>query len=356
MKDTKHFVDKLIEIYGIEEFCGVSDSTLKYLINETTNRGIYTPFANEGSAVAYAAGRTVAGHPTAVLMQNSGLTNAASPISSLTSLYDIPLVFIVGWRGKPGIKDEPQHKIVGANTINIINTITDYNAKFINATSDGSVKFSGDFSNKNTPTFILIEPNVLSKVNNNRSRETAGISRKDCITALKLRSNSKTYFLSTTGFTSRELMSIQEDDPHNFYMLGSMGCLDAFAYGIAKDNSDKNFVVLDGDGSFLMRPDFYLTSLKYDMNIFHIIFNNYKHLSTGGQDLTMSRRIQRIFGIQSIDNIDDLYFHFDAWMNNPNPYYTCLVIDTSSDHESNLPRPKMTPQEILQNFKKGLLQ
>lgn len=352
--NTKKFVDNLINNYHIEEFCGVSDSTLKYLINEVTNRGIYTPFTNEGSAVAYAAGRTISGHRTAVLMQNSGLTNAASPISSLTSLYGIPMIYIVGWRGKPLSKDEPQHKYVGANTISIIKSISGPAVSIASVYDDGTLNFNGDLVSNKDQVFIMINPNTFSEVLLNNETKVVGINRLECISKLKELADSDTYFLSTTGYTSRELMSLNEEDSHNFYMLGSMGCITPFTYGLVVSHPLKKFVILDGDGSFLMRPDATIVSdlLFPEYSVFHIIFNNKSHLSTGGQELFMSNYISSCFNIPRVDDINTIINLYKDWLTDPRTVR--VICDTSKDHKNNLPRPTKEPEQLLDNFMQEL--
>lgn len=363
MVNTKEFVDKLVNKYNVEEFCGVSDSTLKYLINEVSNRDMYIPFTNEGDAVAYAAGRTASGHKTVVLMQNSGLTNASSPISSLTSLYKIPVMYIVGWRGKPLTKDEPQHQIIGANTLSIIKSITDSAISLATIKKDGDLDFGNDLPYKGDQIFILVDPRTFDKVelkNFTYKEDEIHLDRLECIKLIKNHSDKDTFFLSTTGFTSRELMSLNEKDFHNFYMLGSMGCIVPFTFGIAKSHLSKKFIILDGDGSFLMRPEAsYICNLMDNMdNVLHIIFNNNSHLSTGGQYIP-SEEIVNIYQsicnrtkVVEIDSFEILMKQLVSWFEYPER--TTIIIKTLSNFNNDLPRPESTPKEILDNFKKGL--
>lgn len=367
MITTSVLVDKLISDAGIEEFCGVSDSTLKYLINEVTNRGIYTPFTNEGDAVAYAAGRTVAGHPTAVLMQNSGLTNAASPISSLTSLYDIPLLYIVGWRGYQEngheFKDEPQHRIVGKNTFEIVSSISS-TWQFIDL-PDWVDDDHLTITRPDCQSFLMIHPGQLSPVSLISSRENGfTLPRLACISALltNVKRDSKISILSTTGHTSRELMSFGEDNPQNFYMLGSMGCLVPFTYGIAKSQPDRKFIMLDGDGSYLMRPQASLVCNDMNVNnVMHIIFRNRTHLSTGNQYLPATKHMTdlvfatnhkgRVYHITDLLSFTQV---LQEWLSDPRQERVTMLVDVSSEVVPDLPRPKKTPVHLLYTFQEGL--
>lgn len=362
--DTSKFVDRLIHDYNVVEFVGVSDSTLKYLINEVTNRHMYKSFTNEGDAVAYAAGRTMSGHNTVVLMQNSGLTNASSPISSLTSLYKIPLMYIVGWRGKPLTKDEPQHRIIGAKTKEFITSITENDISFATINEeDYSLDFTDNDYFRFNQVFVLVDPDTFTETSLSSNHVSDyGCNREDCIWAIKEVVDNDTYILSTTGFTSRELMSLGEDDRHNFYMLGSMGCLISFALGVAQSYPDKKFVVLDGDGSFLMRPEgaYLCDTFNIFNNIYHIIFNNGCHLSTGGQKIPtdqisslLEKRSSRV--IKSYDS-ESLVSDLKSWILDSRRITCHNIVETSTEVSEGLPRPTVPPEDILRNFQRGLLE
>lgn len=363
--NVKEFVDKIVSEYQIEEFCGVSDSTLKHLINYLIDLGQYTPFTNEGDAVAYAAGRTLAGHPTAVLMQNSGLTNASSPISSLNSLYKIPTVYIVGWRGCQEFgefKDEPQHKIVGKNTKEIISSISE-NRSMVSI--DSSCNLSQRIHNnpKISQMFYLITPGTFDPYDRQFSEKYDGqLSRYNCIEKVVnfCKGRDDVVVISTTGHTSRELMSFGEFNSNNFYMLGSMGCIVPFAYGIAKSCPDKKVIILDGDGSLLMRPEGLIVcgQFKNVTNILHIIFNNMSHLSTGGQSLPYSKVIDRFVDSISYSSEVPSQVEFtrrlDRWLNSEVNGNSTLIVNVNSVAVKDLPRPVSTPEEIANRFAKGL--
>lgn len=362
---VKEFVDKIVSTYKIEEFCGVSDSTLKHLINYLIDLGQYTPFTNEGDAVAYAAGRTLAGHPTAILMQNSGLTNASSPISSLNSLYKIPTVYIVGWRGCQEFgefKDEPQHRIVGRNTKEIISSISE-NKSIVTIDSRCNLNQMIYNNPKISQMFYLITPGTFDDYYCLSSEKYVDqLSRYNCIKKLVslCKGRDDVVIVSTTGHISRELMSFDEFSPSNFYMLGSMGCIVPFAYGIAKSCPDKKVIILDGDGSLLMRPEGLIVCSQFKSinNVLHIIFNNMSHLSTGGQSLPYSKVIDKFVDSMTysfkIPSQVEFTRRLDTWLNSEVDNKSTLIVNVNSTAVNDLPRPTTTPEEIADRFAKGL--
>lgn len=371
----------LIDKEGVEEFCGVSDSTLKYLIDAIEKSEYeYHPFTNEGDAVAYAAGRSICGHKVAVLMQNSGLTNASSSISSLASLYNIPMIYVVGWRGRPYYKDEPQHEIIGQNTVDLIESISRSYDHFIYDVDRemvygiyGKVWYT-DESNPMIPEaeisrtcahYYLVSPGSLTsddETDKEKIFDSKFVDRPVYIESIlqEIRESRDDYILvSTTGFTSRELMQLTNDDVRNFPMLGSMGEIVPFAYGLAKSNLDKKVIILDGDGSFLMRPQgTFVLEEEFDNinNVIHIIFNNGCHLSTGGQKIKSKYIYQLLKSISNyvyqIDNVSTFCRLLKTELRSP--CRSTFVVNTSCNTFEDLPRPKRSPDEIRRDFQRWL--
>lgn len=367
MIDTKEFVDKLIE-KGVTEVVGVPCSTMTPLINELSNRGLYTPYVNEGSAVAYAAGRNLHGITTAVIMQNSGLTNASSPISSLTSLYNIPMLYLVGYRGgDPYEHDEPQHQVLGPATLRFIECITKKESRRI---MDLVCVNDLDYVDETAQNFLLVRKSTFSSVSSlsEASSERKGfVSRLSLIKSIKdfAHQHPDVYILSTTGYTSRELMSLGEVDSHNFYMFGSMGCLISFADGVADIYPDKKFIVLDGDGSALMRLESSVEdSIKSHPNILRVVCDNECHLSTGGQSLCLySQTLDDTLNAIYRDTVPlfcdsdtrEFEIYLLDWYQGKLSKSTCIV-NVSEETLPNLPRPQETPETLLNIFKAGLCQ
>lgn len=383
---VKEFVQYLREDYGITEFCGVSDSTLKSLIELLTKEGCYRPFTNEADAVAYAAGCRVANRKVAVLLQNSGITNASSPISSLTALYRIPLVYIVGMRGSTSeMKDEPQHEIIGGNTLQIIQDITEdpvivTKVRFIGkcTTIRGlrSLESSPSLGPKISQKFFCIQRDAFDPEDSLEAgfSEDTVLKRIDVMEEIfktATRENKRVKVISTTGFTSRELMKLTEEIPEsvsvvnpsdNFYMLGSMGCLAAFAEGLCKSRPDQKFVVLDGDGSVLMHPEGLLHLRDHcEGSCFYIVFDNGVHLSTGGQALPsgMMKYLKQggvfDFQITSEADLTVLTVLLSDWLKyKDSPRSVFLVVNVSPTAQKDLPRPQMSPEQIYERFSSSL--
>lgn len=275
MINTKEFVDSLLN-EGFDRFYGVPCSNLTYLINELVNRGLYYPCYNEGDAVAKATASTLSSHKPLVLIQNSGITNAMSPLTSLSYIYNVKIPMIVGHRG--GATDEPQHSLMGEIDEQLLKLLG-YNIYRTNEPLNelSSVLSQGSYA-------LLVDnksdfsPVKLTQVDDNNDNKP---TRDEAIQSLIHEFPEDTIFVSSTGYNCRVLYDIHHSS-HNFYMVGSMGCTSAFAKQIALDNPNVCVVAIDGDGSYLMRPD---TDPHSPSNYHHIILDNGSHESTGGQYL-----------------------------------------------------------------------
>lgn len=377
MVDAKQVDLYLKKNHGIVKYVGVSDSTLSPLIDYLTRQGEYKPFANEGDAVAYAVACTLAGLPTAVLMQNSGLTNASSPITSLSALYKVPMVYIVGWRGCPEDEkvDEPQHRIVGTKTKSFILSMSVGDELKSESTEIGE-KVSTD----ELQTFYLIRRGSLIKDDGEKSSDACdvlGINRSNCISKIletinsPANKNHKFAIVTTTGYTGRELMKLtsKEDENRNFYILGSMGCAISFARGLAESLSDElTVILLDGDGSFFMRPSGYIDlNNDFPSNLVSIIFDNKSHLSTGGQEFrsrclsySVPRNLiesvidtcssGRVFKVTDYDGIPRALQSFLEQQYCGRSRSSFILVDASKEFDDNLPRPTKTPEQIAEDF------
>lgn len=359
----EEFVDLLMNEHHVGDFVGVSDSTLSALIKYLSEKGLYTPFTNEGDAVAYAAGRYATGKITAVLMQNSGVTNASSPISSLTSVYDIPLVTVVGARGGPN--DEPQHEIVGKTCISFLSSIAPL--EIYDTTIEGmsrSRKHNPHNLNKGLIKLFYVTSDTFRKDNEeSQSRLTTcnTTPRQEIMRVVKdLLDNTKPgqfKYLATTGHTGRELMRLTNGDTKDcFYMVGSMGCIASFGAGISQSHK---CIIFDGDGSVLMRPEGTLLMNELCSNqVIHIIFNNRCHLSTGGQKLPDLDDIMRSdltleydYSPEFFDTLRDLVADLTSHEYNN---YTSISIRVPAVKGSRLPRPSKSCPEMLKDFMENL--
>lgn len=294
--------EKLLNFFlkkNIFFFSGVPDSILKNFTKLIDKKKLkHIKAVNEGSAVSIAIGEYLStGKLPCVYLQNSGLGNAINPLISIAhqQVYKIPLLLLIGWRGDPSLekKDEPQHRLKGAITPNLLKLLNiDYvilnsknNLKRISKLIDESKK-------KNKIGAILVKKNLIkSNEKNLKNKNTnQGIKRIFFIEKLikKIPKNYK--IVSTTGYTSRELDYLRKKDNKNsnsdFYMVGGMGHSIMVALGIS---FKKKVICLDGDGSILMHLGSMRTVGFYgNKNLKHIILNNGCHESVGGQITTAS--------------------------------------------------------------------
>ena len=299
--------------FNFKRYVGVPCSFLTPLINHAINnpRLEHISSANEGDAVATAAGSTIGGKPAIVIMQNSGLGNAVSPITSLAQIFRIPLLIITTQRGRPGIKDEPQHALMGEITPAMLEMMqvswqafpTDENqiVPALQTAIDhmdtthrpyGLIMQKGDVAE--CPLNNIHKPERRTKQESPQyiPRSGAVPSRAEALELIINHTPStNTVVITTTGYTGRELFSICDRDNH-LYMVGSMGCASSLGLGLACARPDLHIVIIDGDGAALMRMGNFATLGSYgNANLTHILLDNEMHESTGGQ-ATVSANVE----------------------------------------------------------------
>ena len=292
-------VEKFVEILGADFYSGVPDSQLKalcnYLINTYGTDGRHHIIAaNEGNCTTLAAGYHLAtGKVPVVYMQNSGEGNIINPVASLMNdkVYGIPCIFVVGWRGEPGVHDEPQHKYQGEVTVKLLEdmdvatfiiskettdeeveaVMADWRKLLAEGKQVGFVVRKGALEYDNTPKYANDNEMIREEV----IRRIIDVTGEDPI-------------VSTTGKTSRELFELRvargETHGHDFLTVGSMGHSSSIALGIALQRPDKKVWIIDGDGAMLMHMGSMAVMGAYaPSNIVHIVVNNASHESVGGQ-------------------------------------------------------------------------
>ncbi len=303
MIDVKNFYSKL-QKNGIDFFAGVPDSLLKNICayitaNTPAEKNIIT--ANEGAAVALGAGYHLATNKIPLIyMQNSGIGNAVNPLMSLADkeVYSIPMILLIGWRGEPGVKDEPQHIKQGRvssallDSMEIPYKVLDENSDYTKII-DESVKTA---TNTSAPVAILVRKGTFDsfflKQENNEEPE---LTREEALEQILPFIPKDAVIVSTTGMLSRELFELREkyNESHqsDFLTVGSMGHTSQIALGIALAKPDKQVFCFDGDGSAIMHLGSYAVagSLAPE-NLKIIVFNNGAHDSVGGQP-TIGRTI-----------------------------------------------------------------
>ena len=285
-----------LEKMGFDTIAGVPDSTLKQFCDGVqTYQGNLKHYvtANEGAAVGLAIGSFLAsGRPACVYMQNSGIGNAVNPLASLANsdVYGVPMLFIVGWRGEPGVKDEPQHVFQGKITCELFETLsvpysvidrdtTDEEMDAILREADKTLAQGDQFAViVKKGTFEKAEPFTWTNGNEMRREEVLGY-------LLRVLPRD-TVIVSTTGKISRELYeqsdSVYGNHENIFMTVGGMGHASMIALGIAEKKPDKRIVCIDGDGAALMHMGALpFIAARAPKNFFHIVINNQAHESVG---------------------------------------------------------------------------
>lgn len=286
---------------GIQRVAGVPCSSMTGLIDcAMTSRDLpYVNAPNEGEALAYAAGVWLGGGAAAVLCQNSGLGNLANALTSLIAPYRIPSLLLIGWRGHPEEKDEPQHRLMGGLTEGwLVDCGVETETARAEDASEKAREAARDVADKGRLRALLIPPGLfapaLTKARREagrtkasssviRSRRSGRIARRDAIEAIMSSLPPDALAVASTGYIGRELLAF-DPAPTRFAMSGSMGHLAALACGLAETVFPRPVVALDGDGAILMR----LSALPMvggqgPANLLHVVLDNGTHESTGGQ-------------------------------------------------------------------------
>jgi phosphonopyruvate decarboxylase len=297
MISSKFFIDSLCSMQ-MDFFTGVPDSLLKnvcaYITDHfVTERNVIA--ANEGAAVGLAAGYYLATKKIPVVyMQNSGLGNAVNPLMSLTDkeVYNIPLLLLVGWRGEPGVKDEPQHIKQGKVTLPLLEAMgIKYAIMSQNETEFLSqLNYANFYMNETHEPFAFVIPKgTFEEYKLQQDGEVIlPLKREAAIQLIASSLSKEDIIVSTTGMISRELFEYRTsafmEHEKDFLTVGSMGHASQIALGIALEKKKCKVFCFDGDGSTLMHMGSLaiIGSLHPD-NYVHVIFNNGAHDSVGGQ-------------------------------------------------------------------------
>ena len=282
----------------IDFFCGVPDSLLKDIcayITDHAPKENHIITANEGNAVALAAGYHMATKRIPlVYMQNSGMGNAMNPLLSLTDnqVYNIPVLLIIGWRGEPGVKDEPQHITQGEVTLQMLETAKIPYSVLSRDENEAVAQVEeaiAEMSRTNAPFALVVRKGTFEKYSIKKSVAAEyNLSREEVIRQIVGRLKGDEVIVSTTGKTSRELFECREalGQPHysDFLTVGSMGHSSQIALGIALSKPGKKVICLDGDGAMLMHMGgLAIIGHVAPDNFIHIVINNGAHESVGGQ-------------------------------------------------------------------------
>ena len=298
MISPKFFYDTLAAC-GIDFYAGVPDSLLKNLcayITDHADECHNIIAANEGGAMGLAAGHYLAtGQIPVVYMQNSGEGNIINPLASLTDkdVYNIPVLLVIGWRGKPGVHDEPQHVKQGKVTTGLLNVMgIDYTvlSKEEDKAAAQIQKAVAYMQQTKECYALVIEKDTFDSytLTSQPSTFNLQLSREEAIQTVAAALGEKDVIVSTTGMISRELFeyraAMNQGHERDFLTVGSMGHASQIALGIALEKTDRTVWCFDGDGASIMHMgSMAIVAQKAPKNYVHVVFNNGAHDSVGGQ-------------------------------------------------------------------------
>lgn len=365
---------RLLVDNNVDFFTGVPDSLLKQLclcIDDNVSNDKHIIAANEGNAIALATGYHLGtGKMALVYMQNSGLGNAINPLLSLADpdVYSIPMLILIGWRGEPGVKDEPQHIKQGKVQLDLLDSIklrydiisaddTEWQQKI---TKGINVAIA-----ENRPYAIVVKKGTFDKYNVVEDKvKTELMTREEALEILLKHIPNDAVIVSTTGKTSREIFEIREKnaEPHfkDFLTVGSMGHCSSIALGVALAQPKRKVICIDGDGAFIMHMGSLAAIGKAQpSNFYHILMNNYVHESVGGQEtaidaidvqgIVSSTNYKNIIGI---DTSDELSKNIADFLKNSGPGF--LEIKLKPGSRADLGRPTIKPIDNKRNLIKFL--
>lgn len=365
------FIEKLRE-HGIDCFAGVPDSLLKNICAYITDHcdaqhNIIT--ANEGAAIGLAAGHYLAtGKPACVYMQNSGEGNIINPLASLTDpdVYNIPVLLLIGWRGRPGVHDEPQHVKQGKVTLGLLDTMgISYDVLSKDeGKAEKQILTAIDALKKKDVYALVIEKDTFEAYTlQHVEKNDLTLSREEAIQTVAAALGEKDCIVSTTGMISRELFEyrtqMNQGHERDFLTVGSMGHASQIALGIAMEKPERKVWCFDGDGATIMHMgSMAIVASKQPKNYVHVVFNNGAHDSVGGQPtvgLTIDfPRIARAVGYQhtySVSHQTDLQDVLDEIQHQDG--LTLLEVKVKKGNRKDLGRPTTTPienKEALMDF------
>ncbi len=371
MISPKQFCD-FLKKKELSFFVGVPDSLLKYFCAYLSDTGKDIIAANEGNAVSIALGYHLATDKIGVVyMQNSGLGNATNPLVSLVhpDVYSVPMLLIIGWRGRPGIKDEPQHVAQGRITNSFLDTLEIKNSilpEDINEAERAIDKAVEYMQTNQAPYAFVVKKGAFEKYKpQDIDSLEYSVSREDALKSIVPLLGENDIIVSTTGKLSRELFELREARHENhgkdFLTVGGMGHASSIAFGIALQKPERNVYCFDGDGAAIMHMGAQaIIGSQKPKNFRHIIFNNGAHDSVGGQPtigfdieipaIAMANGYKLSLRAETAEEISG---NFKQLQLSPGP--SLLEIRVKKGARSDLGRPTATPIQNKIEFKKSLL-
>ena len=375
MITPKFFYDTLAS-NGIDFYAGVPDSLLKNLcayITDHADAQHNIIAANEGGAMGLAAGHYLAtGQIPVVYMQNSGEGNIINPLASLTDpdVYNIPVLLVIGWRGKPGVHDEPQHVKQGKVTTGLLNvmgidyTVLSKEEDKAEAQINKAIAYMQ--ATKQCYALVIEKDTFDTYTLQNVEENDLTLSREEAIQTVAAALGEKDCIVSTTGMISRELFeyrtAMNENHERDFLTVGSMGHASQIALGIALSKTDRRVWCFDGDGASIMHMgSMAIVANKAAGNYIHVVFNNGAHDSVGGQptvglkiDLPAIAHAVGYKHVYSCNTKDYLQELLQKVMEQEGPIF--LQVCVKKGNRKDLGRPTTTPiqnKEALMAFLKN---
>lgn len=370
-------VETLVKIIGADFYTGVPDSQLKALCNYLMATYGIAPkhhiiAANEGNCTALAAGYHLStGKVPVVYMQNSGEGNIINPVASLLNdkVYAIPMVFIIGWRGEPGVHDEPQHIYQGEVTLRLLSDMEISYFVISKETTDYEVRMAMENFKKvlssGKQVAFVIKKGALTDAPSVEYKNSNTMKREEIIEHI-VKVSGEDPVISTTGKASRELFEIRERNgqshKYDFLTVGSMGHSSSIALGVALNKAERKVWCIDGDGAVLMHMGaMAVIGANKPKNMVHIVINNASHETVGGMP-TVAGSIDLV-GIAKacgypyavcVDNFADLDMALEeAKARNELSF---IEVKCSIGARENLGRPTTTALENKENFVEYLRQ
>lgn len=368
-------VEKLIKLLSVDFYTGVPDSQLSPLCNYLMNQYGTDPrhhiiAANEGNAVALAAGYHLAtGKVPIVYMQNSGEGNAVNPVASLLNqnVYGIPVIFIIGWRGQPGVQDEPQHVFQGEITCRLLEIMDIAYFVIDQDTTEREIEEQISVFRRRLDcgldvAFVICK-GALEYEETADYKNSNEMNREEVIRHIT-RFSGDDPMISTTGKISRELFETRtyasQSHASDFLTVGSMGHASSIALGVALNQPDKKIWCIDGDGAMLMHMGALTVIGSYrPKNLVHIVINNGAHESVGGLPTVAGgmelAAIAAVCGYPEVKTIDN-YVDLDQQLRQVKEgnMLTFLEVKCSVSSRQNLGRPTGKPEENKKIFMKEI--
>ena len=359
MVDTKEFYNYLVN-HDLDFFTGVPDSLLKELcscIKDNSDSQHNIIAANEGNSIGLASGYHLStGKLGVVYMQNSGEGNIINPLMSLADpkVYSIPMLLIIGWRGEPGVHDEPQHVKQGEVTLRLLEAM-DIEYRILSDDYISDLDYLINLSKKeNKPVALIIKKGTFSKYTPlNTDKVVMGELLREEALEVILKEIGDDMVVSTTGKESREIFELREKyhegHSHDFLTVGSMGHTSSIALGVSLGTS-KNVWCLDGDGSFIMHMGgLAIAGVNAKDNFKYVINNNAAHESVGGQPTVSDKiDIKKILEACGFTNVYEARTkeEIKSFINKMKNEGKCaLILYTKQGSRDNLGRPTTTPIE-----------